>query len=142
MDQILFIGTESGYSLTWEEFEALLLQDNGLWHELAMDLVIEFSDGKTMWRECDFEWGCSNWVFQRPFNHPDNSVKPITILANNPWCPDELDTIQEQAIIKRDAEIEACESAAAAAVFETEVALVNHQRPIIHDLAGLTAVLK
>ena len=109
--------------------------------DVARDIVIEFSDGKTMWRECDFEWGCSNWAFQRPFNRPAISVQPITILADNCWCPDELDAIQERAIIKRDAEIEARESAAAAAVFETEVALANHQRPIIHDLAELSTML-
>jgi hypothetical protein len=140
VEQIVFIGTESGYSLSWDEFASMTALHPHI-GEIARDIVIEFSDGKTMWRECDFEWGCSSWAFQRPFTRPTNTVMPITILADNCWCPDELDAIQEQAIIKREAEIEARESAAAAAAFETEMALANQQRPIIHDLAGLSAAL-
>ena len=79
-------------------------------------------------------------MFQRTFTRPTITLQPLTILDSNRWCPDELDAIQEQAIIKLDAEIQARESAVAA-VFETEVAFANHQRPILRDLVDLSTVL-
>ena len=42
-----------------QEFEALLLQESDHRYELAADLVIEFSDGQLMWREVDYDYGCS-----------------------------------------------------------------------------------
>ena len=140
VEQIVFIGTESGYSLSWGEFASMTAEHPHI-GDVASDLVIEFADGKTMWRETDFEWGCSNWAFQRPFRRPIESVKPITILAENCWCPDELNVIQEQAVAKHVLEPEQSESAAEEAAFYTEVALAKHERPIINDLVELSTVL-
>lgn len=50
VEQIVFIGTESGYSLSWDEFASMTAQHPHI-GEIARDIVIEFSDGKTMWRD-------------------------------------------------------------------------------------------
>lgn len=138
VEHIVFIGTESGYSLSWGEFASMTAEHPHI-GDVASDLVIEFADGMTMWREYDYDYGCSNWAFQRPFNRPVNTVRPITILADNCWCPDELDAIQDLSIQQLDAEIERSESAAAAAVLELETALAKHQRPILSGLLSSTA---
>ena len=48
--QIVFIGTESGYSFSWEEFASMTAQRSHI-GDIARDIAIEFSDGNTMWRE-------------------------------------------------------------------------------------------
>ena len=81
VDEIVFIGSlETGYNCSWTEFKKLANQaydsNSGL-QRIAVDLVIVFSDGQTMWRH-DYS-GCEGWMYSKPVvfpsvNHPIASL--------------------------------------------------------------------
>jgi len=82
-EEIIFIGSEiSGHQCTWEEFKTLANRnyDNGYGSaEVAMDLIIVFSDGCKLHRgEYDgSEW----WEIQKPFKRPEvqHTIKSLFI---------------------------------------------------------------
>lgn len=65
---VVFIGSyDAKYSLTWAEFERLadVEYDSGFGSaEVATDLIIRFSDGKSMWRH-EYD-GSENWDYEPP----------------------------------------------------------------------------
>jgi len=85
IENIRFIGSEqSGHCCTWDEFRKLadIEYDHSYGYlKVAIDLVIVFDDGSSMWRnEYDgLEW----WEFAKPFIQPDQQ-KPIFNLAVSP----------------------------------------------------------
>ena len=118
-----------------QEFEALLLQESDHRYELAADLVIEFSDGQLMWREVDYDYGCSRWAYQPTFKRPETTFKPVAIFdSTNSWVAESLTDINTRTIMQREITVERNESKVAYAVFEVECALAKGQKPIIHDL--------
>ena len=82
-EDVVFIGSESGYECTVDEFRELANfeydQGFGASH-IATDLVVVFKDGQTMTRgEYDgSEW----WQFSKPFKHP-LETKKISCLGND-----------------------------------------------------------
>jgi hypothetical protein len=96
---IVFIGSEeSGHTCTWEEFQVLADQeyDSGYGgQEVAMDLIIVFSDGSKMWRD-EYD-GSESWAWKRPFKAPE-TTKPIRSLFVPPhragWM--DLEDIDEE----------------------------------------------
>ena len=93
---IVFIGSEkTGHECSWEEFESLADReyDNGRGApQVAMDLIIVFSDGKTMTRGnyTGREW----WKYCRPFKRPESrqSIKSLFATPEQVgWC--DLETI-------------------------------------------------
>lgn len=83
-EQIVFIGSESGYECTWEEFKVLADIDYDVGfgsQKVATDLIIVFEDGSQMTRkECDgSEWWEYNTVFVKP-----TVTKQITRLVITP----------------------------------------------------------
>ena len=81
VDEIVFIGSlETGHNCSWTEFKKLANQDydsNSGLQRIAVDLVIVFSDGQTMWRH-DYG-GCEGWMYSKPVvfpsaNHPIASL--------------------------------------------------------------------
>ena len=81
VDEIVFIGSlETGYNCSWTEFKKLANQDynrNSCGQKIALDLVIVFSDGQTMWRH-DYG-GYEGWMYSKPVvfpatNHPIASL--------------------------------------------------------------------
>ena len=81
VDEIVFIGSlETGHSCSWTEFKKLANQDYNsasCVQKVAVDLVIVFSDGQTMWRH-DYG-GYEGWMYSKPVvfpgaNHPIASL--------------------------------------------------------------------
>ena len=72
VDEIVFIGSlETGHNCSWTEFKKLANQDydpNSGLQRIAVDLVIVFSDGQTMWRH-DYG-GREGWMYSRPIVFP------------------------------------------------------------------------
>ena len=90
-DQIVFIGSQrSGHSCSWAEFEALAdVEYNAGFgsSQVAIDLIIVFSDGQKMWRgEYDgSEW----WEYGTPFVPPRESKPILSLMAPESrvgWC--------------------------------------------------------
>lgn len=81
IEDIIFIGSQSsGHSCTWSQFEVLANHeyDDGFGtQEIAIDLIIAFTDGATMWRYGydGSEW----WYYSAPFKMP-GETKPIKTL--------------------------------------------------------------
>lgn len=85
---IVFIGSsDAEYRCTWAEFQkvANVQYDSGYGaQEVATDLVIRFSDGKSMWRH-EYD-GSEYWEYDPPANVDYSKPgKPITVLAGNYW---------------------------------------------------------
>lgn len=86
-DDIIFIGSEkSGHSCTWDDFCKLADNDyyNGFGGQsVAVDLIIVFSDGSTMWRgEYDgSEW----WNYSKPFTMPEKLKKIKSLFPKESW---------------------------------------------------------
>lgn len=89
---IIFIGSvESGHSCTWDEFAVMADReyDDGYGaQEVAMDLIIAFSDKTTMWRH-EYD-GSECWEYSKPFVMPIEQ-KPIKHLFVDDidrvgWC--------------------------------------------------------
>lgn len=82
---IIFIGSEeSGYSCSWEKITELANQeydDSYGAQEVAMDLIIVFSDGQKMWRE-EYD-GSEWWVVQKPFEKPAVSKEIESLFAKS-----------------------------------------------------------
>jgi len=73
---IVFIGSESGFSCTWEEYKKLAdcYYDSGYGaQKVASDLIIVFSDGSTMWRH-EYD-GSEAWHYSYPFKIPKETKK-------------------------------------------------------------------
>ncbi len=82
---ITFIGTEDGYSCTWDEFKELADKDYNSGFgaaEVASDLIIVFNDGGKMWRS-EYD-GSENWDYSTPFVMPEK-LKPIKRLIGAYW---------------------------------------------------------
>lgn len=82
VNEIIYIGNpETGHQCTWDEFKVLAdFNYNSKFdgdHEVAVDLVIVFSNLDTLQRRvvCKTEW----WEFTKSFKTPTTS-KPITTL--------------------------------------------------------------
>jgi len=81
ISDIIFIGSEkSGHSCTWEEFTILANQDYDSGYDaakVAIDLLIIFSDGSSMYRE-EYD-GSEWWEYIIPFIMPRNtqSIKSL-----------------------------------------------------------------
>ena len=72
IEDIIFIGSEeSGHSCSWDEFKVMASKgyDNSYGiAEVAIDLIIVFSDGQKMWRD-EYD-GSEWWEVQTPFRKP------------------------------------------------------------------------
>lgn len=83
VDEIVFIGSlESGYNCSWGEFKKLANQDydsNTGVQKIAVDLVIVFSDGQTMWRH-DYG-GYEGWMYSKPVVFPDANRPIVSLFA-------------------------------------------------------------
>jgi len=94
VSDITFIGSRtSGHQCTWAEFSKIAdveYDDQGGSPAVATDLVVAFSDGKTMWRGSEYSvegqiaWRGDDlsqefWVFDLPFT-PPAECKPIRSL--------------------------------------------------------------
>lgn len=81
--QIIFIGSEStGHRCTWDEFTQLAnrnIPDRHGGPFVAVDLVIVFEDGKTLWRHD--EEGKDEWIFEKPFNMPKQTHAISTLFT-------------------------------------------------------------
>lgn len=107
IEDIVYIGSEDGYSCSWEQFKGMadVEYDSSYGSaEVATDLRIVFSDGQTMWRgEYDgSEW----WEYSEPFIIPE-TTKPVKRVIGAFWpklknLQDDEDTHHNPSLYKED----------------------------------------
>jgi len=85
---IVFIGSEdSGHQCTWSEFKVIadIEYDPGFGaQEVAMDLIIVFSNGRKMSRD-EYD-GSEGWVCEKPFVMPDESLPISRLTGGGMWA--------------------------------------------------------
>ena len=85
ISDIIYIGSDDGYSCTWKEFQKLAKQDDMHYYSgfggqsLATDILIVFSD-QTYMKRGEYD-GSEWWEYNEPFVMP-TELKPIKHIAN------------------------------------------------------------
>jgi hypothetical protein len=103
-DEIVFIGSQTGHSCNWDEFQKLANHKGHL--DVARDLIIAFDGGDYMkWDFSDPRWH-PGWDYVRAFKIPEKTFKIRTVYNVFGTINDTLAGLQEDFDVKGQVNVE------------------------------------